>query len=73
MLKNKIEGGFKMQKQGSAMSFVKGMGAGMAAGMVAYAAAKMMMGTNNHNLSKGSSKIVHAVGDLVDGVQTMFK
>ncbi len=55
------------------MSFVKGMGAGMAAGMVAYAAAKMMMGTNNHNLSKGSSKIVHAVGDLVDGVQTMFK
>lgn len=55
------------------MSFVKGMGAGMAAGMMAYAAAKIMMSSGNHNLSKGSSKIVHAVGDLVDGVQTMFK
>ncbi|MBQ8303854.1 MAG: hypothetical protein IJX79_02755 [Clostridia bacterium] len=62
-----------MNKQGSAMSFVKGMGAGMAAGMMAYAAAKIMMSSGNHNLSKGSSKIVHAVGDLVDGVQTMFK
>jgi hypothetical protein len=62
-----------MNKQGSAMTFMKGMGAGMAAGMVVYTAAKMMLGKDNHNLSKGSSKIVHAVGDLVDGVQTMFK
>lgn len=55
------------------MTFMKGMGAGMAAGMVVYTAAKMMLTKDNHNLSKGSSKIVHAVGDLVDGVQTMFK
>ena len=62
-----------MNKQSSAMTFMKGMGAGMAAGMVVYATAKVMLKKDTHSLSKGSSKVVHAVGDLVDGVQTMLR
>ena len=61
-----------MNKSGSTMSFIKGVGTGMAAGIAAATVAKMML-NQNKNLSKGSTKIVHAVGDLVDGVQTIFK
>ena len=61
-----------MNKQGSMMSFVKGVGTGMIVGAAAVTVAKLMM-KDNHNISKGSSKIVHAVGDIVDGVQTIFK
>ena len=60
-----------MQK-GNAMSFVKGMGAGMLAGAAAVVAGKMVM-QDKHNVSKGSAKVVKAVGEIVDGVQTIFK
>ena len=59
-----------MQK--SYTSFLKGMGAGMIAGAAALAGGKVMM-SEKHNVSKGSAKIMKSVGDLVDGVQTIFK
>lgn len=60
-----------MQKT-SAMSFIKGVGAGMLAGATAVIAGKMIM-QDKHNVSKGSAKVVKAVGEIVDGVQTIFK
>ncbi|MBQ6717407.1 MAG: hypothetical protein IJN22_00770 [Clostridia bacterium] len=60
-----------MQK-GNAMSFVKGVGAGMLAGAAAVVAGRMVM-QDKHNVSKGSAKVVKAVGEIVDGVQTIFK
>lgn len=60
-----------MQKSNS-MSFIKGMGAGMMAGAAAVIAGKMII-QDKHNISKGSAKVVKAVGEIVDGVQTIFK
>ncbi len=59
-----------MQK--NAMTFVKGVGAGMIAGAAAMVAGKMII-QDKHNVSKGSAKVVKAVGEIVDGVQTIFK
>lgn len=53
------------------MSFIKGLGAGMIAGATALAVGKVML-KDRKNLSKGSTKVVKAVGDFVDGVQTIF-
>ena len=53
-------------------SFLKGMGAGMLAGAAAVTVGKVMM-SEKHNVSKGSAKMVKAMGDLVEGVQTIFK
>ena len=58
--------------QSSSMSFMKGLGAGMIAGAAALAVGKVMI-QDHKNISKGSTKLVKAVGDLVDGVQTMFR
>ena len=60
-----------MQK-GNGMSFIKGVGTGMLAGAAAVVAGKMIM-QDKHNVSKGSAKVVKAVGEIVDGVQTIFK
>ena len=57
---------------GKGMSFVKGVGAGMVAGAAAVVVGKMIM-QDKHNVSKGSAKVVKAVGEIVDGVQTIFK
>lgn len=57
--------------QNGTMSFVKGLGAGMIAGATALAVGKVMM-KDRKNVSKGSTKVVKAMGDLVDGVQTIF-
>lgn len=57
--------------QNNSMSFVKGMGAGMVAGAAAVIVGKVMM-KDHKNISKGSTKLVKAVGEFVDGVQTMF-
>ena len=59
-----------MQK--SSMSFIKGLGAGMIAGAAAFAVGKVVM-KDHKNISKGSAKLVKAVGEMVDGVQTIFK
>lgn len=55
----------------SSMSFIKGMGAGMVAGAAAVVVGKVML-KDHKNLTKGSTKMVKAVGEFVDGVQTMF-
>jgi len=60
-----------MQK-GNMMSFIKGAGAGMIAGATAVVVGKMMM-QDRHNISKGSSKVIKAVGEMVDGVNTIFR
>lgn len=57
--------------QNNSMNFVKGLGAGMLAGAAAMTVGKMML-QDRHNIVKGSSKMVKAVGEFVDGVQTMF-
>ena len=57
---------------GKGLSFVKGVGAGMIAGATAVVISKMVL-QDKHNVSKGSAKVVKAVGEIVDGVQTMFK
>lgn len=57
--------------QNNSMSFIKGLGAGMIAGAAAVVVGKMAM-SEKKNMAKGSSKVVKAVGDIVDGVQTMF-
>ena len=56
--------------QNGTMTFMKGLGAGMVAGAAALAVGKVML--NDNNITKGSAKLVKAVGDFVDGVQTMF-
>lgn len=57
--------------QNNSMSFIKGLGAGMIAGAAALAVGKAML-HDHKNLTKGSTKMVKAVGEFVDGVQTMF-
>ncbi len=53
------------------MTFIKGLGAGMVAGAAAMVVGKIML-EDHKNISKGSAKLVKAVGEFVDGVQTMF-
>ena len=57
--------------QNNSMSFIKGLGAGMIAGATALAVGTVMM-KERKNIGKGSTKMVKAVGEFVDGVQTMF-
>ena len=57
--------------QNSSMTFIKGLGAGMVAGAAAIAVGKMVM-KDQKNISKGSAKLVKAVGEMVDGVQSIF-
>ena len=65
------KGGFIMQTN-TTMTFIKGLGAGMVAGAAAVVAGNMMM-TDKHNVTKGSAKVVKAVGEIIDGVQTIFR
>ena len=58
--------------QSSSSSFIKGMGAGMIAGATATIVGKMVL-QDKHNITKGSTKLIKAMGEIVDGVQTMFK
>lgn len=60
-----------MQK-GNGMSFIKGVGAGMLAGAAAVVVGKMVI-QDKHNVSKGSAKVVKAAGEIVEGIQTIFK
>lgn len=57
--------------QNSSMSFLKGMGAGMIAGAAAITVGKVML-KDRKNISKGSTKVIKAVGEFVDGVHTIF-
>lgn len=59
-----------MQKSSS--NFMKGLGAGMIAGATAMVVGKMML-KDNKKIEKGGAKVIKAAGELVDGVQTLFK
>ena len=62
-----------MNHNSSKMSaFVKGMGAGMIAAAAVTVAGKIAL-SNNKGIAKGSGKMMRAVGDFVDGVQTMIR
>lgn len=52
-------------------NFTRGAVTGMIAGATLLTVGKMVM-ENNKNLSKGSNKALKAVGEFVDGIQTMF-
>ena len=58
--------------QNGSKNFIKGMGAGMVAGATVVVVSKMIF-QDKHNITRGSSKLIRAMGDIVDGVQTMFK
>ena len=58
--------------QNSSMSFIKGLGAGMVAGAAAFAVGTVMMKDHIY-ITKCSARLVKAVGEFVDGVQTMFR
>lgn len=59
----------------STNNFVKGIGAGMIAGAAVTMAGKMVMQNKctRRSLTKGTSKAFRAVGDFVEGVQTLLK
>ncbi len=52
--------------------FFKGLGIGMAAGATAAIVSKVML-TDAHKTTKGSAKLIKAVGDFADGIQTIFR
>lgn len=56
-------------------SFIKGMGTGMIAGAAVYTAGKMVISNKSakKTVTKGTSKALRAVGDFVEGVQTLMK
>lgn len=58
--------------QNNGMNFIKGLGAGMLAGAAAVTVGKVLL-KDKKNVSKGSTQVIKAVGDFVDGVQTIFK
>lgn len=54
------------------MGIVKGVGSGIAAGMVVGFVGSQMM-KNDKQMKKKAGKALHMVGDLIDNVQYMFK
>lgn len=52
--------------------FIKGMGAGLAAGMTIYAVGSTMM-KNKKNVRKNAGRAIKAVGSFIDNVQYMMK
>ena len=57
--------------QNGASTFIKGLGTGMVAGAAAVIAGKLVL-KDQKNINRGSAKLVKAVGDFADGVQTIF-
>ena len=54
------------------MGFVRGMGAGMVAGIAVVTMGNRMM-KNNRHLRRNANKAMHAVNGMLDNVQGMFK
>lgn len=52
-------------------NFFKGMGAGVVTAVAVTVVGKCVI-NNNKGVAKGSAKVMKAVGDFVDGVQTMI-
>ncbi len=56
----------------NATGFMKGIGTGIAAGVaVGFIGGQMMK--NQKQMKKKAGKAIHAMGDLLDNVQYMFK
>ncbi len=54
------------------IGLMKGIGTGLAAGMmVGYVGSQLM--SNQNQVKKKASKAAHAVGNLIDDVQYIFK
>jgi len=60
-----------MKKQTA--GFMKGIGTGVAVGIVASVAGKMMYDNNKKSIKKTAKKAVKAMGGMVDSVQNMMK
>lgn len=58
--------------KGAASNFLKGTLTGMVAGAAVVTVGKIAM-DKSHKVSKGSAKAIKAMGDLWDGVHTIFK
>ncbi len=54
------------------MGFVKGIGAGVVAAVAVAAVGNQMMKNNKH-LKRDANKAMHAVGDVLENVEHMFK
>jgi len=54
------------------MGFVKGIGAGVIAGVAVSAMGTKMMKDNRH-LKRNANKAMHAVNGMIDNVEMMFK
>lgn len=57
----------------STMGFARGMGAGIAAGMTVGIVGAQMMLRDKRHFKRNAGRAVHAIGDLIDNVQYMFK
>lgn len=57
----------------SAKGFAKGAAVGMAAGAILSVVGRTMLNKKTHHVQKGSTKAVKAVGDFVEGIQTMIR
>ncbi len=62
---------YKLAK--NTMSMVKGIGAGIATGVVVGYMGSKLMKTSPKRIKKRAGKAMHAMGDLVEGVSYMFK
>ena len=55
------------------MKFLKGMGAGMLAGMAVMSVGTMMFKTNKKSISKTAGKTMKAVGNIAENISYMLK
>ncbi len=55
------------------MTFLKGMGAGMLAGMTVASVGTMMLKTDKKSLSKTAGKTMKAVGNIAENISYMLK
>ena len=68
---NSKKRGLKLVKS-AGMSFVKGVGTGIAAGMIVTAVGSTMM-KNKKNVKKSAGKAAKVVSSILDDVQYMLK
>ncbi len=54
------------------LGVVKGIGTGLAAGIIVGALGCQMINNDKH-MKKKASKAMHSMGDLIDNVQYMFR
>lgn len=55
------------------MNVVKGVGLGMIAGATVAVVGERMMKTDKKQMKKNAGKAIRAMGEVIDGVQYMFK